>query len=598
MAGSLQTRGQQVTVGAWRPHNFEDVLAHCTSVKRQGSGQATADCPCGHHKHPGGHLSLTDKGDLCLAHCNPGPGTYEEICSGLGTSSLTYSSNGNTPIAERRTVAVYDYQDTDGKLLFQVVRFDPKDFRQRRPDGAGGYIWNLEGIQRVLYQLPKLTAWVREGRTIFIPEGEKDADNLIALGLAATTSSGGAGKWRPEYGDALVGADVVILADNDEPGLNHADDVRSKLRGKAAAVRVVRLPNRNGLPVKDVSEWLALGGTRAELEALVAAAAEPSQSGALPFQTARELALSEPETVEWVIKGIVARKAITELDAKVKQGKTTLALGATADLLAGRPFLGLSTTSCAVLYLTEEGRASFKAGLARVGLTDQDNLHVLCRGDVRSMEWPDVMSKASAYALEVGAGLIIVDTLSRWAGLKDDNENDAGAAAAALEPLEAAAATGLAVLLLRHDRKGGGDLGDSGRGSSAFSGGADIVLALRRADAPGHENRRRLEGIGRFEETPAALTVELEDGRYVSLGDSAAVDRDEARAGILDRLPPFGQDPKLQKDLEAQLASIGRTTVQRALNALVTEGRIVKYQKLGPNKKGNGYTLEEGVGDG
>lgn len=115
-------------------------------------------------------------------------------------------------------VAVYNYQDENGTLLFQVLRYwdqqKGKTFKQRRPGPDGTWVWNLKGVRRVLYRLPEVLTAVREGRPVFIVEGEKDADSLAALGLVATTNPNGAGKWRPEYSEALHGARVVILPDN------------------------------------------------------------------------------------------------------------------------------------------------------------------------------------------------------------------------------------------------------------------------------------------------------------------------------------------------------------------------------------------------
>src|SRR4029453_16917934 len=83
-------------------------------------------------------------------------------------------------------VAEYDYLDETGKLLFQVVRFEPKDFRQRRSDGNGGWIWSLGNTRRVLYRLPDIIAAVEGGETIHLVEGEKDVDTLSAHRLTAT----------------------------------------------------------------------------------------------------------------------------------------------------------------------------------------------------------------------------------------------------------------------------------------------------------------------------------------------------------------------------------------------------------------------------
>ena len=119
--------------------------------------------------------------------------------------------------AVRHEIATYAYHDENGELLFEVVRYQPKGFAQRRPDGTGGWIWNLDQVRRVLYRLPEILA-ADPNEPVFIVEGEKDVDALRALGLAATTNPGGAGKWRSEYGESLRGRQVVALPDNDAVG--------------------------------------------------------------------------------------------------------------------------------------------------------------------------------------------------------------------------------------------------------------------------------------------------------------------------------------------------------------------------------------------
>lgn len=194
------------------------------------------------------------------------------------------------PIAEpaqggrRREAAAYTYTGANGEVLFQVVRFEPKDFRQRRPDGNGRWIWKMEGVRLVLYRLPSVLAAVKAGRTVYINEGEKGAEAVAGLGLDATCSPGGAEKWRRAYGKALKGADVVLIEDNDEAGQRHTAAVAADLRGVAARVRVLRLP---GLPLKgDAFDWIAAGGAAAELEELTAkapeAAGEPHADGQPP----------------------------------------------------------------------------------------------------------------------------------------------------------------------------------------------------------------------------------------------------------------------------------------------------------------------------
>ena len=165
----------------------------------------------------------------------------------LGLSPSQVKSNGKP-----RIVATYDYRDEAGNVLFQVVRFDPKDFRQRRPDGKGGWKWNVKGVQVVPYRLRELLADTT--RPVFVVEGEKDVDNLACIGVLATCNAGGAGKWTAEHSAFLRGRTVFIIPDNEgpgKPGEPHAQSVAASLQGIAASARIVRLPTG-----KDASDWI------------------------------------------------------------------------------------------------------------------------------------------------------------------------------------------------------------------------------------------------------------------------------------------------------------------------------------------------------
>lgn len=165
---------------------------------------------------------------------------------------------------KREEVAQYSYADENGVLLFQVVRFEPKDFRQRCPAGDV-WSWSVKGIRKVPYRLPDLLA--APDATVYIVEGEKDVNRLMGMGLLATCNAGGAGKWSAELSEFFRGRRVVILPDNDEPGRKHAAKVSKALSTVGAMVRVIHLP---GLPEKgDVSDWLDAGGTVDKLESLL-----------------------------------------------------------------------------------------------------------------------------------------------------------------------------------------------------------------------------------------------------------------------------------------------------------------------------------------
>jgi hypothetical protein len=224
------------------------------------SGGWSARCPA--HDDQVASLSVTEAADgKVLLHCHAGCDT------GAVVEALALPWAALFPDRSDRSEprAVYEYTDEDGALLFQVVRFPPKDFRQRRPDGNGGWVWKLGDVRRVLYRLPQVTNAAGAGNAVFVVEGERDAERLASLGLVATTNPGGAGKWRRVYSDHLRGAHVLILPDNDAPGRKHAQQVARALYGIAASVKVVSLP---GLPEKgDVSAWLDAGhGARDLLE--------------------------------------------------------------------------------------------------------------------------------------------------------------------------------------------------------------------------------------------------------------------------------------------------------------------------------------------
>ncbi len=260
---------------------LETIRAHTGREPRASNGGYKCHCPAHEDREPSLSVSEAPDGKL-LVKCHAGC-TAQEIMAaqGLAVKDL-YPADKPRKSGQGKIVATYDYTDADGKLVFQVVRFRPKGFRQRRPDGNGGWIWNLKGLRaKPLYQLPQVLEGIKQGRTVFLVEGEKDADNLLARGLCATTNAAGAAKWNREYTAALSKAGTVaIFPDNDEPGRKHAHLVRSQLPNAV----VVELPD---LPPKgDVSDWLAQGGTAEELHKLVEAAkAAPRPAEPEPAET-------------------------------------------------------------------------------------------------------------------------------------------------------------------------------------------------------------------------------------------------------------------------------------------------------------------------
>ncbi len=170
--------------------------------------------------------------------------------------------------SQRRLVATYAYDDADGRPLYEVLRYDPKKFSQRRVFPGGGCDYKLTDV-KVPYRLTQMIQGISEGKTVFVVEGERDANNVAALGLVATTSAGGT-KWTPVFVEHFRGANhIVVLGDNDKTGRAIAHERAQALAQVCDDVRLIE--SMPGVPPKgDVSDWLAAGHTREELERLAA----------------------------------------------------------------------------------------------------------------------------------------------------------------------------------------------------------------------------------------------------------------------------------------------------------------------------------------
>lgn len=308
-------------------------------LKNGRGDEATARCPF--HKETDPSFSVNLKSGLfnCFG-CNEGGDVFTFYqkrynCSfnaALKDLARMYGVDQVQQKPKQKIIATYDYHDAEGKLIFQVVRFEPKGFCQRRPDGEGGWIWGLSAEEygrrqggrdwykvqdeqsytetrnfpactKVPYHLPE----VFKAQTVLIPEGEKDADNLACLGLpegwVVTTNPQGAGKWPEDFKKHFSGKSVIILPDNDPAGRDHAQKVARNLHDVVASGKVVKLP---GLPAKgDVSDWIKAGGTVEQLKILVEAAPEwipqvqPADQNPTEPEGHRQEE-GEPERIPWV----------------------------------------------------------------------------------------------------------------------------------------------------------------------------------------------------------------------------------------------------------------------------------------------------------
>lgn len=305
-------------------------IAKRTHGRRSGS-QYVGHCPGHNDRHESLSISTGDDGRILLK-CHAGC-EVETIVTALGLSmSDLFPSKDRIPPQPKPATIFYDYPDARGHVLFQVARFPDKQFRQRRPNGHGGWVWNLNGVKRVLYHLPD----VRKADLVCIAEGEKDCETLLARHLerypmfqgrtvAATTNSGGADNWEPSYGEFFKGKDVLVFEDNDVAGRNHALDVLRSVHPHAKSVKLISLP---GLPEKgDVSDWMqdhSVNDLLEEIErapvwfpepvatAQVFSADTPAPKPAVPLLSPDEAAALTAELLEtcrkWITRYVVVSK--------------------------------------------------------------------------------------------------------------------------------------------------------------------------------------------------------------------------------------------------------------------------------------------------
>jgi hypothetical protein len=229
---------------------------------------------------------------------------------------------------------------------------------------------------------------------------------------------------------------------------------------------------------------------------------------------------------------------------------------------------------------------TFVEHLERAGLMGRPDLHVLPWHDTRGITWEQIVLRSSIKCREVGAELLIVDTLPQFAGLRGDSENNSGDALRVMEPLRRGTAKGeLAVITTRHDRKGGGQVGDSGRGSSAFVGAVDIVVAMRRPEGKVRPTLRVLHALSRFRLTPPSLTIDLTPNGYVALGSEGTAAIVEAKRALIANLPA-SKTPALSLDEIQKSLGFARTVLQDALIELVG---VKEVERIGGGKKGSPY---------
>lgn len=443
-----------------------------------------AQCPA--HEDRSASLSVGQGRDGAVVKCHVGCAT-DAVLEALGMSAADLFDEPIESGPRRQVVAEYAYTGEDGRELFRKVRYEPKDFRQYRIVN-GRQVWSLGDVRRVLYRLPQVLEAARSGRVIYLAEGEKDVHAIEAAGAVATCNFDGAAKagqrpkWRPEYGDALKGADVVVVADRDEAGRAHAAAILADLGGKARSVRVVEAAEG-----KDAADHLGAGyglGDFAPVELSApdmgsAAEAGPvaERLGQLRAALLDSAALDAVPPPEAVIDGLLYRNGVAWLYGKPGTYKSIIALDWACCVSVGLPWQEHETVQGPVLYVYIEGmpglrqrvrawedRARCKTGVAFLPIAVQ-------------LLNPVDLAAFTALVAELGAVLVVIDTQARvTVGVEENSAMEMGRVVDAAGVIYRAVRS--CVLVIHHEARSG----ETPRGSIAIDGAATSLFRAERDD--------------------------------------------------------------------------------------------------------------------
>lgn len=478
--------------------SFPEAVERCAAL----AGVSLPNGTNGHSPAPGNHrVAERNPPAAVAADARPaGEGAERDAGPGRGDAE-----------AKREIEATYDYPGADGVLVMQVVRYvfrlpdgsyeKTKDGKrkklhlQRRPDGQGGWIWKMEGVRLVPYRLPELIEAIADDRTVYLAEGEKCCDALAKLGLPATTNPAGAGKWPAHFSEFFAGARVVIMPDNDEPGRKHADQVAANIADVAASVLVLELPD---LPPKgDVVDWLAEGGTAAELAelagiALVWEAPAPeafhSKFGAVTWGEPR----GAMEPYNYLIKGIIPRGEAVLIYGASQSGKSFFTFDLAMSVARGVPFAGRRTKAGLVVYCAAEAGVGF----ITLRMPAYEQHHGVGPGQLPFVCLPrkfdlfgnepqlvDLIAEIKAHAARFDLPLeaVVIDTLNKTTpGMDEISGKDVGLVMSRLERIREECKTGL--WLVHHKNAAG--TGPRGHTSlyAAFETAIEVSRAMSEKD--------------------------------------------------------------------------------------------------------------------
>ncbi len=468
--------------------NWDLFCSKLNKVKPTNNG-IEASCPAHKDCKPSLNASYTD--ETILVKCHAGC-TFEEIVSAVAMDSSQFFSHKEKP-PPKEFVAKYRYEDKDGKHAFDVIRYEPKDFRPQRPDGC----YSMDGVTRVPYRLPQMLEAIKEGKDILVLEGEKDCENAEKIGLVTTTFPGGTGKWREEYSKWFKDSKVICLPDNDSAGRKGMDLIASEIMKVAKSVRWLELPD---IPEKgDFSDWVKVKDNNLyKFQELIDKSTKWNKGinkESLVVLTLKELLIKKIPPRQDLLSPWLKSQGLCMIYSTRGFGKTWVSLEIAYAVASGGQFLSWkSDNPSGVLYI--DGETALGDLQNRVKQIDmricnklQTPLKFLAR-DAQEADFPNLSTSDGQSQIESLISdeikLVVLDNLSTLFRSGKEYESDSWL------PIQnwllSLRSLGKSVLLIHHAGKGGQQ-----RGTSRREDVLDTVISLKRPTDYIKEEGARIE---------------------------------------------------------------------------------------------------------
>lgn len=498
--------------------NLPESIAHKLGGARKTASGWNCKCPVHDDKSPSLSIATGDRQELVF-HCKAGC-DQRDVMRYLINAGLLPKKDKPPP----QNISYY-YTDEHGEVLFEKVRYPNKQFKAFYTDNAGNKIPGSNGHSKSLYKRHTLNDL--SGKQVVIVEGEKDCEFVIShYDILCTSPPNGSQSWHDGFNPVFMGADVVIMPDNDEPGLKLARQIYDALSGIANSVKIVTVPKG-----KDVSEW---AGSKLDFEALIS----QSDDG-ITFSNADEMA-DLARAPHYLINKILETDSHGILAGASMAFKSFMAITIAHAICNASDFFGHKTFSAhKVIYICGEGRGALSRRMKAVKIVHggfNGNLLVL-DGKIRIDNEDDIRA-VNVHIQRIKPALVIFDTFSSMNS--QTNENDNSEVAAALGVIHRNISNGFTSSMIVHHF--GKDEERGIRGASAFTANSDFIMLMKREDAESmrvsFKSHKTKDGESFDEITAEARIVDLgitaQDGNKST---SLILDsiHDDAKAGRPDK---------------------------------------------------------------